>query len=90
MNKENILSLVKAKLGITTDIRDIYIKAIIEAVVQELEEEAGLSLKYDSPYNLMFIVDYAAWRYSNKNDAMPRHLKFRLNNLFLHCGGKKQ
>lgn len=81
-----ILQLVKGKLGISTSVRDSYISAIINGVVKELEDEQGLTLDGDNSYHLLFIVDYAAWRYESKDKdgAMPRHLKFRLHNLIIH------
>lgn len=95
MNTSTILDLVKARLGITTNIRDNYIKAIIEGVIKELEDEKGLALDDVNPYHLMFIVDYSSWRYQSVNAtqmtsvsrplSMPRHLQFRLHNLMIHA-----
>ena len=95
MNTSTILDLVKARLGITTNIRDNYIKAIIEGVIKELEDEKGLALDDANPYHLMFVVDYSAWRYQSVNAtettstsrplSMPRHLQFRLHNLMIHA-----
>ncbi|WP_245281121.1 hypothetical protein [Desulfitobacterium hafniense] len=66
--------------------RDTYLKAIVDGVLAELEDEKGLSLSGDSPYHVMFVVDYATWRYQNrdKDTGMPRHLQFRLHNLMFH------
>ena len=88
---ENALNLVKARIGLTTSVRDEYLKAIISAVITELEEEKGLLLDSDNPYHLMFVVDLSAWRYQNRDspDGLPRHLQFRLNNLMIHVGGGK-
>ena len=84
-----ILGLVKAKLGISTTIRDTYLQAIINGVITELEDEQGLVLDSTNSYHLLFIVDYATWRYESKDKegAMPRHLQFRLHNLVIHVGG---
>ena len=89
MNAETILVLVKAKLGISTTVRDTYLKAIIDGVVKELEDEQGLTLDSSNPYHLLFIVDYVEWRYSSKDKegGIPRHLQFRLHNLIIHVGG---
>lgn len=88
MDVNNVLSLVKARLGITSTVRDTYLTAIIEGVISELEDEKGLVLT-DSPYHLMFVVDYSTWRYQNRDshDGMPRHLQFRLHNLFISARG---
>lgn len=87
MDTNKILSLVKARLGITATVRDEYLIAIIDSVVKELEDEKGLSLDGDNPYHLMFVVDYATWRYQSRDSegAMPRHLQFRLHNLMIHA-----
>lgn len=89
MNIETILELVKAKLGISTSVRDTYLTAIIKGVVKELEDEQGLTLDGDNSYHLLFVVDYATWRYESKDKegAMPRHLQFRLHNLIIYTGG---
>jgi hypothetical protein len=89
-NIETVLSLVKERIGIRSNVRDIYLTAILESVITELEEEKGLVLDLINPYHFMFIVDYSAWRYSNRDsvDGMPRHLQFRLHNLMINGGVK--
>lgn len=88
MDVERVLELVKARIGLTSTVRDDYLLAIIQGVINELEDEKGLSLDGDSPYHLMFVVDYATWRYMNRDStgAMPRHLQYRLHNLIVHAG----
>lgn len=87
MNISVILQLVKESLGIRSNIRDGYITAIINGLIKELEDEKGLILDSENFYHLLFIVDYAAWSYGNKDHAaMPRHLQFRLHNLIIHVG----
>ncbi len=88
MDTTLILGLVKAKLGISTTVRDTYLQAIINGVVKELEDEQGLVLDSANSYHLLFIVDYATWRYESKNKdgAIPRHLQYRLHNLIIHVG----
>lgn len=90
-----IISLVKERLGIKSNIRDTYLTAIIEGVIKELEDEKGLALNDANPYHLMFVVDYSSWRYQSVNAIqitsvsrplpMPRHLQFRLHNLMIHA-----
>ena len=83
-----VLKLVKGVLGIKSTIRDGYITAIINGVIKELEDEKGLILNGVNDYHLLFVVDYAAWCYQNKDHAgIPRHLQFRLHNLIIHVGG---
>ena len=87
MNAETVLQLVKARLGISSTVRDTYLTAIIEGVITELEDAQGLVLDDANPYHLMFVVDYSTWRYQNRDSegAMPRHLQFRLHNLMIHA-----
>lgn len=89
MDTATILSLIKARLGLTTAVRDTYLTAIIDGIVAELEDEKGLVLDGANPYHLMFVVDYSTWRYQNRDGdkGLPRHLQFRLHNLFIHAGG---
>jgi len=80
-----ILELVKARIGITSKVRDEYLEKIIEGVKTELEKQQGLSIDLDRPDILMFLVDYSTWRYQNRDshDGMPRHIQFRLHNLVI-------
>ena len=89
MDVAQVLELVKARLGITTAVRDVYLTAIIEGIIKELTDEKGLALDGANPYHLMFVVDFATWRYQSRDEsgAMPRHLQFRLHNLMIHAGG---
>ena len=83
-----VLQLVKEVLGIKSDTRDKYFTAIIKGVTKELEDEKGLILDGINDYHLLFVVDYVAWSYKNKDSSgMPRHLQFRLHNLIIHVGG---
>lgn len=88
MDVSTILELVKAKLGLSGTARNTYLTAIIDGVLKELEDEKGLVLDGTNPYHLIFVVDYVTWRYQNRDSdkGMPRHLKFRLNNLMIHVG----
>ena len=89
MDVAQVLELVKARLGITTVVRDVYLTTIIEGIIKELTDEKGLVLDGTNPYHLMFVVDFATWRYQSRDEsgAMPRHLQFRLHNLMIHAGG---
>ena len=89
MDASTVVALVKERLGIRTNVRDTYLTAIVVGVVKELEEEKGLVLDGANPYHLMFVVDYATWRYQNRDtmEAMPRHLQYRLHNMIIHAGG---
>ena len=88
MNASTVVALVKERLGIKTEVRDTYLTAIVDGVIKELEDEKGLALGGANPYHLMFVVDYATWRYQSRDSdtGMPRHLQYRLHNLFVHLG----
>ncbi|EAG6333215.1 hypothetical protein [Listeria monocytogenes] len=84
MNTDTILELVKAREGISSNVRDTYLLAIIDGVIQELESEKSIALDEKDANHLMFIVDYTSWRYNNRDsDDMPRHLQYRLHNLII-------
>ncbi|AMB94904.1 hypothetical protein QP248_02665 [Aerococcus sp. UMB8608] len=82
MDKEAVLGIVKSRLGITSQVRDTYLLPIISGVISEIENQQGITLKSDRPDHVMFVADYAEYRYSNKDDpTLPRHLQWRLHNL---------
>jgi len=89
MDTTMIVSLVKERLGIKSTVRDTYLAAIVDGILTELADEKGLALDGANPYHLMFVVDFATWRYQSRDEsgAMPRHLQFRLHNLIIHTGG---
>ncbi len=89
MDALTVIALVKERIGIKTAVRDTYLTAIVDGVIRELEDEKGLVLDGANPYHLMFVVDYATWRYQSRDSAkgMPRHLQFRMHNLIIHTGG---
>lgn len=89
MDEATVVSLVKESIGIKTNVRDTIVTAIVKGVIKELEDEKGLKLDKENAYHLIFVVDYATWRYENRKDKgpMPRHLQFRLHNLMVHVGG---
>lgn len=87
-NIDKILGLVKATLGYKSNVRDELLKVIIKSIVDELEIQKRITLKYDNAEHLMFIVDYAVFRYENKGGGtIPRNLEYRLRNLMVKFGG---
>lgn len=81
----NILEMVKARLGISSNKRDSYLNAIIAGILSELKNLQGLEVDEENAYHLMFVVDYACYRYKNvgEESGMPRHLQWRLHNLMV-------
>lgn len=87
-NEDKILGLVKATLGYKSAVRDELLKVIIKSVIDELEIQKRISIKYDNSEHLMFIVDYSVFRYENKGaGTLPRNLEYRLRNLIIKFGG---
>lgn len=91
MDQALILPLVKARLGISSTQRDTYLNAIINGLIEELTNQQGITLDGENTNQQMFITDYAVWRYQSRDTtgAMPEHLRFRLRNLYVNSGGKK-
>lgn len=83
-----VLAILKARLGISTTVRDVYLTAIIDGIIKEIGTIQGILIDETDKSHIMFIADYAEYRYSNKdNPVMPRHLQWRLHNLMIHAGG---
>ena len=87
-NEDKILGLVKATLGYKSSVRDELLKAIIKSVADELEIQKRISINFENAEHLMFVVDYAVFRYENKGGGtIPRNLEYRLRNLIIKFGG---
>ena len=78
------LELLKYRLGITTRRRDTYLQQVLTSCESELTKNYGVTLDIENQSDhLMFLVDFAQWRYMNASGAMPRDLQFRLHNLLI-------
>lgn len=78
------LTLTKAKLGISSEVRDVYLTAIISGVVQELKSVQGIPIVLTNAVHLMYVVDFSVYRYENRDDAsLPINLMRRLHNLII-------
>ena len=87
-NEDKILGLVKATLGYKSIVRDELLKVIVKSVIDELEIQKRISIDFENAEHLMFIVDYACFRYENKGGGtIPRNLEYRLRNLIVKYGG---
>ncbi|VTS14900.1 bacteriophage pi2 protein 35 [Streptococcus pseudoporcinus] len=80
MNKTQLLSLLKLKLGISTNLRDDPLNKIIDSVISEVEKVYGITLDTTRSDHETFLIDFAAYRYEGGND-MPRSIQWRLHNL---------
>jgi transcriptional regulator len=81
-----VLTLLKLRLGISSDVMVDRLNQIIDAVIHELKDEKGINVDLDNPRIIGFVVEYAAWRYEKKTESagLPRHLQMDLRNLYLH------
>lgn len=87
-NEDKILGLVKATLGYKSAVRDELLKVIVNSVIDELEIQKRISIDFENAEHLMFVVDYAVFRYENKGaGTIPRNLEYRLRNLMVKYGG---
>lgn len=82
--KGQILEILKAKRGIKSTVRDAVFEPIIKSIIYELEHTQGVTIDVENQSLLLFIADYADYRYDNRDSpAMPRHLQWRMHNLLL-------
>ncbi|HEM5363725.1 TPA: hypothetical protein U1407_001126 [Streptococcus suis] len=86
MDIDQLLELLKLKLGISTTLRDKPLEKILEAVISELSQTFGVELDSKRADHEMFVVDFAAYRYEGGVD-LPRHLQWRLHNLQVSSKG---
>lgn len=82
---EVALRLIKAQLGISSEVRDEYLTAIVKGVSSELEEINGIHINMEDEVHLMYVVDLSCHRYENRDaKTLPENLKRRLYNLILN------
>ena len=89
MNEElikNAVKVTKQREGILNGVQDDYIKSIIKGIISELEKQNGIKADLSNEDMFMFIVDFASYRYSNRDsiEGMPMHLKDRLRNMYIN------
>lgn len=83
---ETMMQLLKIRLGIASDNRDVYLIHLLEATIQMLSDEKGIDTETPNELVTAFIIDFSAWRYESKGEqgGMPRHLQYALHNLMIH------
>lgn len=89
MNEElikNAVKITKQREGILNSVQDSYIESIVKGVIKEIEKQHGIKADLSEDDVLMFVIDLASYRYSNRDslEDMPRHLYFRLKNLYIN------
>lgn len=81
-DEELVLEILKAKIGLTTNVRDEYLKAIVKSVMEELENSYAIHVDLHWMEMKMLVVDFAYYRYANKEDrGVPRDIVFRIHNM---------
>lgn len=81
MQNEEILSMLKLDLQISSSAYDEYLMSLISAAKKAIETE-GIHLTDDND-DMMLVEMYAAFMYRqrrNENMQMPRMLRWQLNN----------
>ncbi|MDY4128694.1 hypothetical protein [Peptostreptococcus porci] len=92
---KDCLSILKMRLGISTDKRDDYLKSLLKSLIVEFKEIHGININILNEYQKMFLIDFAEFRYNYKGEDkkdIPRHLKWRFNNIYIKSklGGKNE
>lgn len=88
MNDEEKKKILKCDLQLLTDAHDEYLGQLLELGAAEIERE-GIELLDTIEYD-MAVVHYAAYLFRKRasdNTAMPRFLRYELNNLLLSQKG---
>ena len=78
--KNNVLSILKADLGISTTKRDEYFETLIESNEQDLRYK-GIVLAEETA-DMVLLSDYTAWNYRSRDtqEEMPKNLSLRILN----------
>lgn len=87
--KTVVVPLLKARLGISTNVRDSLLNALTDGIVEECEDFHGITLNKDKADHIMFVLDWATWKYQHPEDGTtPRSIQFRLKNLIIQKAGE--
>lgn len=85
MDVETILTYVKFNLGLSTPVRDEYLKHIIETTISRTKRAGADPEGQDEMYQqewFSYIVDASAYHYENRGNAqLTEGLNHRLNSL---------
>ena len=81
--EQELLEMLKARLGISTDKRDLLLKQIIQGIIDECKMMYGVKIIY-CPCHVLFVLDWATWKYNHPDsEVTPRSILFRLHNLIV-------
>lgn len=86
MDKARLLTLIKNRLGITSEVVDIDLAFLIDSSINEISYINGLEL-VDNPSLDEYIVDLVCWKYKERDtDDKPKWLKAELRELMIKGG----
>jgi len=79
---QELLMMLKTDLGITTTAYDIRLTQVLSSAQDAITAEGALNLNPCDWADAQLIVMYAAWLWRKRDtmDAMPRMLRWMLNN----------
>ena len=90
MTKEERLTLLKNDLQMLTSSNDTLLSSLLDASVEYIQKE-GITLVENDIGIDMVIVQYAAYLFrkrASEETAMPRFLRYNLNNILFSQKGK--
>ena len=90
MTDEERLTLLKSDLQMLTSANDVFLKSLIETAKAAIQRE-GITLVENDMDIDMAVVQYAAYLFrkrASNETAMPRFLRWRLNNILFSQKGK--
>ena len=90
MTSSEKLTLLKQDLQMLTSANDDYLKALISAAESAIQREGITLVENDTDID-MAVVQYAAYLFrkrASNETAMPRFLRWRLNNILFSQKGK--
>lgn len=91
MTKEERLTLLKNDLQMLTSSNDTLLSSLLDASVEYIQKE-GITLVENDIGVDMVIVQYAAYLFrkrASEETAMPRFLRYNLNNILFSQKGKR-
>lgn len=91
MTKEERLTLLKNDLQMLTSSNDTLLSSLLDASVEYIQKE-GITLVENDIGIDMVVVQYAAYLFrkrASEETAMPRFLRYNLNNILFSQKGKR-
>lgn len=83
MTKEELVSLLKLRVGIPEKLQDRRLSHLVDAIIIEIKDELGIEIDLENAKHTEYVLSLADFRYRNPLQPMPPYLKLRRNNLYL-------